>query len=99
MKALVQWDGSLIKPRQSQNRISGFSTESVLKPLILFCDRDVSIYYLLKALESRVATDRLGALFGVSILEDKGPHTQSVMGLSCIKCQVKCDFFRLSIFR
>ena len=29
---------SLIKPRQSQNRISGFSTESVLKPLILFCD-------------------------------------------------------------
>jgi hypothetical protein len=28
----------LIKPRQSQNRISGFSTESVLKPLILFCD-------------------------------------------------------------
>ena len=30
--------GSLIKPRQSQNRISGFSTESVLKLLILFCD-------------------------------------------------------------
>ena len=29
---------SLIKPRQSQNRISGFSTDSVLKPLILFCD-------------------------------------------------------------
>ena len=28
----------LIEPRQSQNRISGFSTESVLKPLILFCD-------------------------------------------------------------
>ena len=26
------------KPRQSQNRISGFSTDSVLKPLILFCD-------------------------------------------------------------
>jgi hypothetical protein len=26
------------KPRQSQYRISGFSTESVLKPLILFCD-------------------------------------------------------------
>ena len=31
-------EDSLIKPRQSQNRISGFSTESVLKPLILFCD-------------------------------------------------------------
>jgi hypothetical protein len=30
-------EDSLIKPRQSQNRISGFSTESVLKPLILFC--------------------------------------------------------------
>ena len=37
-KALVQRGDSLIKPRQSQNRISGFSTESVLKPLILFCD-------------------------------------------------------------
>jgi hypothetical protein len=36
--ALVQRGDSLIKPRQSQNRISGFSTESVLKPLILFCD-------------------------------------------------------------
>ena len=30
-------EDSLIKPRQSQNRISGFSTEAVLKPLILFC--------------------------------------------------------------
>jgi hypothetical protein len=47
VKALVQWEDSLIKPRQSQNRISGFSTDnrisgfstdSVLKPLILFCD-------------------------------------------------------------
>ena len=28
----------MIKPRKSQNRISGFSTDSVLKPLILFCD-------------------------------------------------------------
>jgi hypothetical protein len=42
-KALVQRGDSLIKPRQTQNRISGFSTESVLKtsvlkPLILFCD-------------------------------------------------------------
>ena len=37
-KALVQRGDSLIKPRQSQNRISGFSTDSVLKPLILFCD-------------------------------------------------------------
>ena len=37
-KALVQRGDSLIIPRQSQNRISGFSTESVLKPLILFCD-------------------------------------------------------------
>ena len=45
--ALVQRGDSLIKPRQSQNRMSGFSTESVLKPfstesvlkpLILFCD-------------------------------------------------------------
>jgi hypothetical protein len=34
----VQRGDSLIKPRQSQNRISGFNTESVLKPLILFCD-------------------------------------------------------------
>ena len=32
MKGLVQREGSLIKPRQSQNRISGFSTEYV------FCD-------------------------------------------------------------
>ena len=37
-KALVQRGDSLIKPRQSQNRMSGFSTDSVLKPLILFCD-------------------------------------------------------------
>ena len=28
----------LIKQRQSQNRMIGFSTESVLKPLILFCN-------------------------------------------------------------
>ena len=28
-KALVQREDSLIKPRKSQNRISGFSTESV----------------------------------------------------------------------
>ena len=33
MKALVQREDSLIKPRQSQNRISGFSTDSVLKAL------------------------------------------------------------------
>ena len=39
MKAQVQREDSLIKPRQAQNRISGFSTESVLKPLILFCDQ------------------------------------------------------------
>jgi hypothetical protein len=32
MKALVQREGSLIKPRQSQNRISGFSTESANPP-------------------------------------------------------------------
>jgi hypothetical protein len=38
VKALVQRGDSLIKPRQSQNRMSGFSTDSVLKPLILFCD-------------------------------------------------------------
>ena len=38
VEALVQRGDSLIKPRQSQNRISGFSTESVLKPLFLFCD-------------------------------------------------------------
>jgi hypothetical protein len=30
-------EDSLIKQRQSQNRMIGFSTESVLKPLILFC--------------------------------------------------------------
>jgi hypothetical protein len=29
-KALVQREDSLIKPRQSQNRISDFSTESVI---------------------------------------------------------------------
>jgi hypothetical protein len=43
VKALVQRGDSLIKPRQSQNRISGFSTDYI------------SIYYLLsEALESRV---------------------------------------------
>ena len=62
MKALVQRGDSLIKPRQSQNRMSGFSTDSVLKAR--FNQRisplnqslhDISIYYLLsKALESRV---------------------------------------------
>jgi hypothetical protein len=31
-------EDSLIKQRQSQNRMIGFSTESVLKPLILFCN-------------------------------------------------------------
>jgi hypothetical protein len=87
VKALVQWEDSLIKPCQSQNRISGFSTDSVLKPLILFCDwhglikeslilfcdwrglikessryqshHDISIYYLLKALEPRVLNPTL----------------------------------------
>ena len=61
MKALVQREDSLIKPHQSQNRISGFSTDSVR--LARFNQRilplnqslhNVSIYYLMKALESRV---------------------------------------------
>jgi hypothetical protein len=49
VKALVQREDSLIKPHQSQNRISGFSTvikESSPGP--------EPIYYLLNALESRV---------------------------------------------
>ena len=41
--SLVQREDSLIKPRQSQNRTSGFSTDSVLKPLILFCDWRYSV--------------------------------------------------------
>jgi hypothetical protein len=60
--------------------------------------RDVSIYYLLKALESRVASDRLGALFGVSILEDKGSRAQWVMGYRVSNVKWRVIFFRLSIF-
>jgi hypothetical protein len=68
VKGLVQREGSLIKPRQSQNRISGFGTESV------FCDwhglinqrilplnqglHDVSIY-LLKAWNPWLYTFRI----------------------------------------
>ena len=33
-----EYKSQMNKPRQSQNRIRGFSTDSVLKPLILFCD-------------------------------------------------------------
>ena len=44
MKALVQREDSLIKPRQSQNRISGFRTDSVLKPMLAQRGQNTNMY-------------------------------------------------------
>jgi hypothetical protein len=43
--------------------------------------------------EGLVASDRLGALFGVSILEDKGARTQSVMGYRVSNVKWSVIFF------